>query len=470
MSRSIYLLILAIAFLIAIIIDTSYFNVIGAIILLSIGMILPILFVFYKETNSYMARIYFRPIHIFLLSFVIVFFQAPVDILLGYQYEYYRVGRIDLMPETVKLALLGMIAFLIGYIIKKDNNIISEKNNTVRFLYAPTTIFKLLTSIMLVAIFVVIPKSILFGGYTNIGDSGYNYLSSWCNVFFCAFFIQYSINQRLNGRGRGWSIIQFLKDIGWWQNLNMLIYILLILNLGDRGPLLYVIFIYYIVYVITAGICPSKKTIIVGGIIGIFFVAFLGYTKKYRDHNSIFERINTTWQANPYMDRQESVVPTTYELSTSYRCLSYSVEDVQKNGNYGYGKYQLSYILSCIPFAGGLLGLPDPTSTYISHLIQGTYLTYGNGTSVIADFYLDVGVIGMIICMFIFGYFTRTFELVLFSNKKASLLLYCIAFYFSIHFVSVPRSFLLIDLKYSVWLALILYVSQHRSISSIRRK
>ncbi len=459
MSRSIYLLLLAIAFFVTLIIDTSYFNVIGVIFLLLLGFIMPILFVFYNETNSYIVRIYFRPIHIFLLSFVIVFFQAPVDILLGYQYEYYKVGRIDLMPESVKLALLGLIAFLIGYIIKKDKTQV-ENFNTVGFLYAPTTIFKLLTSIMLVAIFVVIPKSVLFGGYTNIGDSGYNYMSSWCSVFFCAFFIQYSINQKVKRRGSGWTIIQFLKDIGLWQNTNMLIYILLILNLGDRGPLIYVVFIYYTVYVIITGICPSKKTMIIGGITGIFFVAFLGYTKKFRDGNSIFERINTTWQANPYKDRQESVVPETYELSTSYRCLSYSVEDIQEKGNYGYGKYQLSYILSCIPFANGLFGLPKPTSDYISHLIQGKYLTYGNGTSVIADFYLDVGFIGMIICMFIFGYFTRLFDLVLFSNKKVSLLLYCIAFYFSFHFVSVPRNFLLINLKYAIWLTIIISLYQ----------
>jgi oligosaccharide repeat unit polymerase len=133
---------------------------------------------------------------------------------------------------------------------------------------------------------------------------------------------------------------------------------------------------------------------------------------------------------------------------------------MQRNGNYGYGKYQLSYILSCIPFANGLLGLPRPTSNYISHLIQGNYLSYGNGTSVIADFYLDGGWLGVVVLMFIFGYFVKQFEYVLFAGNYSSLLLFCIAFYFSIHFISVPRSFLLLNLKYSVWLTLILHISQ----------
>ena len=217
---------------------------------------------------------------------------------------------------------------------------------------------------------------------------------------------------------------------------------------------------YYITYLAVTGICPSRKTILTGGIISVFVVAFLGYTKKYRDNNSIFERINTTWEANPYENLQESVSPATLELAASYRCLSYSIEDMESYGNYGYGKYQLSYILSCIPFASKLIDLPDATSSYISHLIQGDFLTYGNGTSVIADFYLDGGVIGVIVFMFVIGYIAKLFDLVLFSNKKASLFLYCAAFYVSFHYISIPRSYALLFLKYSIWITVIMYLHQ----------
>lgn len=465
MSRSVFIPILIAAFLVAFFIDTSYFNVPGAIVLLAMGILLPILFIFYKDDNNDIRRVYFRPIHIFLLSFVIVFFQMPVDILLGYNSSYYLVGRVDLMPESVRVALLGLIAFLLGYIVKKENDTQVNNINTLGFLPAPVTIYKLLTSVMLVGIFVFIPKSVLFGGYhtAEMATSGYNYLASWCSVFYCAFFIQYTINMKLEGKGHGWSIMQLVKDIGWWQNINMMVYLLIILNLGDRSPLIQVIFIYYIVYLSVTGICPSKKTLITGLTAGVFIVAFLGYSKEFRDNNTIFERVNATWEANPYEDQQESVVPATYELSTSYRCLSYSVEDIQRFGNYGYGKYQLTYIVSIIPFAAGMFGLRDITSTYISHLIQGDFLSYGNGTSVIADFYLDGGLVGVLLGMFIFGYFVRKFDLVLFSNKKASLFLYCCAFYFSFHFISIPRNYLLLNLKYAVWLTIIMYSYQKLS-------
>ena len=465
MKRPVFLLILAIVFFVALFIDTSYYNVTGTIILLLLGILLPILFIFYKDENSDIRRVYFRPIHLFLFSFVIVFFQMPVDILLGYQSDYYLVGRLDLMPESVRVSLLGLTAFFIGYVIKKEKDIQQERDGAYNMLPAPITIYKLLTSVMLIAIFVLVPTSVLFGGYNTKGmaETGYNYLMAWCGVFYIAYFIQYSINMKIEGRGRGWTIKQFIRDIGLWQNINMLIYVIIILNVGDRGPLIYVITVYYIVYLAVTGICPSRKTLIMSMVIGVFFVAFLGYSKKYRDNNSIFERINTTWEANPYEELQESVVPATYELSTSYRCLSYSVEDIQRFGNYGYGKYQLTYIVSIIPFAAGLLGLDQVSWIYISHLIQGDFLSYGNGTSIIADFYLDGGLFLVLLCMFAFGYIVKLFDQVLFSNKKASLLLYCCAFYFSIYFISIPRNALLISLKYSVWLAIILYSYQRFS-------
>ena len=469
MSRSIYMPILVAAFLVAFFMDTSYLNVPGAIVLLSIGILLPIIFVFYKDANSDISRVYFRPIHLFLLSFVIVFFQAPIDILLGYQSGYYMVGRLDLMPESVRVSLIGMIVFLVGYIFKQDDKSQDGSNNVNHMLPAPTTIYKLLTSVMLIVILIFVPKSVLFGGYhtQEVVSSGYKYFASWCGVFYRAFFIQYTINMKLEGSGRGWSIKQLLKDIGWWQNINMMIYLLIILNLGDRGPLIEVIFIYYMVYLMITGICPSKKTLITGMVTGVLMVAFLGYSKKFRDNNSIFERVNATWEANPYEELQESVVPSTYELSTSYKCLPYSIEDMQSSGDYGYGKYQITYILSCVPFVHSFLDLPKPTSDYISHLIQGENLTYGNGSSIIADFYLDGGFIGVMLGMFVFGYFVRQFELVLFANKKSSLFLYCCAFYFSSHFIFVPRSFLLLSLKYSIWLTVIIYLYQRLSNNGV---
>ena len=460
MTKTTFLIILTVSFLVSFLVDTTYYSEIVPIFLLSISLIVVLSFIFYKENNIAISRVYFRPIHLFLLSFIVVCFQTPIDILLGYQSSYYMVGKVSLMPEAVRVSLLGLIAFFMGYIINKSK--VNKPKLVVISRITSTTIYKILTSILLVAIIAFIPHNVLLGGYhtAELSDTVFGYLSSWCMLFCGAFFIQYIINMRVNNVGRNWRILQLIKDIGWWQNINILAFVIVILNVGDRGPMLYLFTAYYIVYLSVTGVCPSKKTILTGLTVGVLFAAFLGYSKKFRNQNTIFERINTTWVSNPYDDLEKSIVPATHELATSYRCLTYSIDDIQKTKNYGYGKYQLRYILSCIPFANSLFELSESSARHITYLIQGQDSTYGNGSTVIADFYLEGGLLAVIIGMFVFGYCTRIFELILFSNKDVPLLLYCIAFFFSMYCIYIPRSVILTNLKGSLWIAIMIYIFQ----------
>lgn len=462
MEKNILYIISAFAFVLTLSIDTSYYNERGAITLMIMALIVLLSFFFYKETNTAISRVYFRPLHLFLLSYIVVSFQKPIDIMLGNTVDFLNIGRIDLMPEAVKVASVGLIAFIVGYITRKNGN--ENEVNVSSPLYASTTIYKVFTSLTLLGIVVFVPRQVLFGGYATaeLGNSIFSYMVSWCNLFYCAFFIQYSMNAKLQNQGKGWTIKEFLKDIGWWQNINMLFFVLLLLNVGDRGGMILASISYYITYLAVTGVCPSKKTLLFGLMVAVSFASFLGYTKKFRDNNTIFERMNTTWEANPDENVEESVLPTTNELAGSYKCLVFAIADIKNNGNYGYGKFQLDYIIACIPFASRLTGGIQTSSNYITRLIQGDNPSYGNGTSVTADFYLDGGLIGVIIGMFILGYTYKIFEEVLFTNNTYPLWLYCIALYFSMHCVYTPRSFYLMSLKYSIWMAIIMYLNQKR--------
>ena len=121
--------------------------------------------------------------------------------------------------------------------------------------------------------------------------------------------------------------------------------------------------------------------------------------------------------------------------------------------------YQLRYILSCIPFVNSIFDLSESSGNRITKLIQEN-ITYGNGTTVIADFYLDGGLFAVIICMFLFGYSTKFFELILLSNRNITLFVYCFAFCFSMYYIYIPRSALLSNLKGSLWVAIIIFVLQ----------
>ena len=459
MNRKNFFMLLLLLFVIAFIIDTSFFNIYGTIVLLGIALCVFLFFIMYREENNAIARVYFRPIHLFMISFYIVCFQSPIDILLGYQVDPYLVGKIDLMPEAVKVSLLGIISFLIGYITNTQS--VNDTGIAKKIQYAPTTIYKVLGSTLLFLIFLFIPQGILFGGYHTeaLQESNYKYFASWSMIMCAAFFIQYIINMKRQNRGKDWSVMQLIKDIGWWQNINIIVYAIVILNLGDRGGVIYMVTAYYLVYISVTGKCPSKKTLIVGITTGVLFAAFLGYSKGFRDNNTIFERVETTWESNPYEDLHESVLTPTYELSLSYRCLPFAIQDVQLFENYGYGRFQLYNMLPVIPFTGQLVDLKG-SGYYITRMIQGDNPNYGNGTTIIADFYLDGGLIFVILGMFIFGYLVKNFDLILFANKKSSFVMYCSAFCFSMYFISTPRSTALGALKAAVWVAVLLYLYQ----------
>jgi hypothetical protein len=67
-------------------------------------------------------------------------------------------------------------------------------------------------------------------------------------------------------------------------------------------------------------------------------------------------------------------------------------------------------------------------ASFITYLIQGNYPRYGDGTSCIADIYIDFGIVGLIFFFTLFGSYTRRMEIALFDRfDKSSLLLLIIS-------------------------------------------
>jgi hypothetical protein len=99
--------------------------------------------------------------------------------------------------------------------------------------------------------------------------------------------------------------------------------------------------------------------------------------------------------------------------------------------------------------------MPGSSSKAVTFFIQGDDAQYGNGTSCLADFYLDFGPIGIILGLFLWGLLLRYFENVILGNDIASCSFFCIAFYFCIHTFYMPRAAIFFSFKYAVWLAII---------------
>ena len=96
------------------------------------------------------------------------------------------------------------------------------------------------------------------------------------------------------------------------------------------------------------------------------------------------------------------------------RTLNATVAEVPFNHDYFYGSLWVTQILSPIPFAQSIyMDIIDlewfeiDSSGYITYLVLGKYPTWGLGTSIIADIYVNFGLIGIIFFMLILGLFIK---------------------------------------------------------------
>lgn len=423
-----------------------------------IALLSLVLFINKSEDIQDLKTVTLNPVYLFLFAFYIVFYQRPIDYILGFIDGWYYVGKTSLMLLSLKYSTIGIICFYIGYSYQAGKRHFPQPRKEYRAVVVSPKFYTLISSLLLLGIFILVPKSVLMGGYGQqmLSEAGtFNYLSSWCSSFIIAFLVQFSLNEKKGGETQEITIKLFLKKIGMWQNINVLLYALIILNVGDRGPLIVVGLAYYISYVIVCKTKMSKKVIASALVIGILGSMYLGFTKQFRDNNSFFDRVEAVLDNREYIGYISFFAPT-FELSGSYNCLPFSIEMIEQGNDYGYGTLQVAGFLSTIPFVNRFLHLPASSSYQISHFVQGDEITYGNGTNCIADLYLDGGLLLIIIGMLLCGRIFRWFEVSLFTDNYHSLFVFCMAFFFLSHVVYIPRSTILSPLKYALWIYVIM--------------
>lgn len=451
--------------------QTPGFNPIIIVTCIFIGLVISLVFCFIKPDEKSINFFKIRPSHFFIVAYCIVFFQKPIDFLLGYNLDYIQIGSAMDMTTCVRLSLVGLCSFVLGY-FTKIRKTIRNSDNIINYVSSPR-IFIAISFLLLIMVILFVPNEILMGGYGQSmieKASLYNYLTAWINLFIIAYFVQFSINRRFDKTLVGSSIKKYFLSIDKGEIVVIIIYLLIILNTGDRGPLIFTFTTILFSYLIVARRNLKIKYMAPLFIIGVLFISFLGDTKQYRSNNSIIERIERTI-AGSDKEKKKSFLESTEELSGSYNCLAYSVANVPSKDDYNYGKLQLSYLFAAIPFSSvfvePLLNLPQKSSSIISHYIQGDWVLYGNGSSCIADLYLDGGIVGIIIGMFLFGVILHYFEIILFDDKHFSLFLFCFALYYIGYMFYIPRSMILGPFKYALWLYII-FLLRAKNARSIR--
>ena len=418
-------------------------------------LLLIILVIFFFTSNNH-ELLYnsVSPIILFSIGYLIVFFQSPFDLLLG---NFTPNDDIfvspDLILKTCFLSTCGLMALFVGYLwyspqMNSRITLHKEKENInmrpLRILFIISSLFYILTLVQSMREGLVITQEVLeerAGGILNRVSTLFR------SIYFSYLaYVLYNI-QSNNGlvRNKG-----FIKSFGVLEFILFSIVVFLILLSGRRtAAFLFIIsFIWSYLHIIKKKI---NLLYLVGGILLLsLFSTFIGFTRNLNPSMSLSARLALANNNDKYA---QSFSPSTAELAGSGATLNYAISYVPQKHDYLYGSFHIRNLCSAIPFSQYVTRfIFDPDKKYISsayfitYIIQGEFYEYGNGTSILADLYLNYGPIGVIIGIFLFGMFLRWAEDKL--RRRNSLIAILLYLYLLSYVFLLPRYGILDPINY----------------------
>lgn len=403
----------------------------------------------------------FRPIILFLIGYFIVFFQYNIDLVFGIKDCN---DPVFLSPNIILksslLSSLGLCSFYIGVLsVSISKPVKTFKNcNISHNAVSVSKIFFIFSSLLWL---IFNAKQCLSGTYSQSElENNAGSMSNYSTILFITSFFTYlTYIVYTNRRTEGMDFKSFLTLFGFLPHICLLVYVLLTLNLGDRGPIIIVLSSYF-----SASIILTKKNVtwsrlIILIIISASIASLIGMARGMVGDN-MYEKLKVI-ETRP----DETCLPITSELAYSQITVNYAIENVPEKYDYFKGKFQIRQILATIPFSSRVTKYfldqdwkLRSSAFFITYLIQGNKYTYGNGTSLIADLYMSFGVLGVISLLFILGLIIRKNEINIFRSTNSSLPHILLYICFSGYAVAECRSSLLSPLNFIAFSFILTYL------------
>jgi len=397
---------------------------------------------------------WFRLDVLFLIGFAIVHFQWSLMILNGVspiylQYIYYIS---DYITFGTWLSTISILMWMLGYNLiplKKREKITYSINYKKLFWF--TLLFFLL--------FLMTAGSGFFAGSVYKGEGGSAtgagisvYFQLLAQIGILALTSVVVLNNKDNYKG---SMLLWLKTIDKKYLLLMVSYILIFLSVGDRGTSIQILMTFLILFgsLIRPISLKEFSIIIVTGAIVMTLIG-LGRSAK-SDENILLAGANRANLSTNY--------DITIELANSARTLYSALNNVPQKHDYFYGDLWIAKFLALIPMSQNIyMQLSDVkpyelgSAGYITYLRFGEHAHSGEGTSLIADIYLNFGITGSLVFMFLLGLFMKKLQNELNTQKNLYWLISAGMFASLVFYMS--RSNLFVTLRPIIWGILLVYL------------
>ncbi|MBN1365152.1 MAG: O-antigen polysaccharide polymerase Wzy [Syntrophaceae bacterium] len=399
---------------------------------------------------------YFNFHILFLISFFFVNFVYPI-FLYPILPTYFAVFKFsfneDVITKATSLALIGSSSYILGVSFQ-----LKEKLNSPVKLQKNLNALQFIMPFFAYGVFVML---LCFAGTAMLGGrfgSSENIPPGLLVIFQAG--IGLSVILSINKKNKG-TILNFIRNFNKPILVLLLLYILLFLYVGDRGPAIQIALIAICSFSLFVRPIKMKKFFIMV-LVGMLALSFIGAARSKNINASesgvtnFMSRGKENIQFGSFFNIGMDLIVNNRNLYVGYDYAN------QKGLNYGRG--MVRYIFAPIPGMPGLMTglLFDATPQELS---SGRFFTdeantsWGLGTNIIADLYMEWGLLGVIFFMFLLGYIVMKLHIKAVNKQNYA---FIIGYIFLVGFsIYLPRATLFEPLRHVIWAISIFYLFKY---------
>ena len=388
----------------------------------------------------------------FLFGFTVVHFQWPLMILFGIDMSVsqYFVD-FNYVTYGTYLSSIGGVSWLLGYSIIYPNIKYNLSRYNSIFNHYIFNYNKLLyLNLFLFSIFILTSGQDFFSGTIykeeDVGTNTSSITAYVAEIFSVSIIVLtvFVVVEKLNVKTS--SLTRWILSLNKKYLILILIYLILYLSIGDRGSVIQIILSFLILVGVYIRSVKFKELLLLV-LLGSVFMSIVGIGRG--SNNMLSDGLNE-------FNFNEIGFRATLQLANSARVLYSSIEHRDQYQDLFYGKLLIGNFLGVVPKAQSVyLNLTDTkkhelsSAAYFTYIKFGEDYVHGEGTTIIADIYINFGYIGVLLAMFLFGAFYKkvNFEL----HLKRSYYWVIIAVIVGGYSLYMGRANLLHPLKYVVW-------------------
>lgn len=423
-----------------------------------------------KERDVTVQKFWLRPSIICFFGLIIVGYQLSIDDCLGYSSleQSVFVGASQYADKSFFSVSIFLFAYILG-LKKSQNTLFNQVKNDTNKLQASVWLILMLLSFGL--FLSSIDVRFYLSGASYHGSGAYDYQASLTNSFESLFQVFFHITlacyvKLLNlNHNQSKTCKNFFKGFPVLFWVCVVLYLILRLLSGDRGPVIYNSLALVYAFVWYSKYRFKFSIVIITLVLGASFVTFLGTFRSRSSDLNIVEKITETVERRNEIDEQ-SIFMGTYELARSIDTHVLAIRDIERDKTtYSYGKYTFFSLLTSIPglktkYLYDLGFKPDEINSamYFTISSQGKHFNFNEGSSMFGESYLELGVLGMVIIGFLLGSIFKQLDFSIMQNRPLSVICIAVILIISEHAIYMGRSSFSYELSNVIHMLILYYI------------